>query len=189
LPRGELLGYVQRQLRPMLTPDEDERLWLAWQGGDAGEFLAAVADLAHRHPVYLPNPEHPPKTLFQELSKRFPRVIIAELRDKDPDGPRSRWPEAALSVARAIRAEGKSLPFPFGASHMSHYPHAVQEAVRKGFTDAQQRELKALEGHWPEFPQRLLTIARERDVHLPGLTPPGPPSFWEKHRTSAGLNP
>ena len=42
------------------------------------------------------------------------------------------------------------------------------------------KALDKLTGKWPEYPRKLLELARKHDLSVPGVTLPGEPSQWDK---------
>lgn len=147
----------------------------------------AVHRLSQQHP-YLPEPL-PGRPMIvtvaalpAELPPRFrlpPKSFDATTRGK--------WPEFALEVARKCGTERVPVPESLGPCRPADFAEPVRDFVTKvlvpRLTDAERDDLKKLEGKWPDYPQRVIALARlpKYDFAVPTVTLPGVPSLWSKY--------
>jgi hypothetical protein len=174
----EAQKYVEQYLLPRLSEEERRRLQAA---GGKGEPLARVlTELADRHPVLPPLPggpvtrldELPPKVraLLHRVYQEKPGRLVA-LRLKE-----GKWPEYALACVELVPAGRRAELPPLGASR----PLELSPEIRGVITTLGQKSpedaafLRRAEGHWPEYPYRLLELARKNKLYLPGMMLPGP---------------
>src|SRR5262249_11831689 len=81
---------------------------------------------------------------------------------------------------------GPSKPSEFG-KEMAEF---TTVALRGKLSSDEWKELERREGHWPDYPKRLIAQAREKDLNVPGITIPGEPSKWERfYRPQRGVKP
>jgi hypothetical protein len=173
----EVQRFIRDHLRQRLTLAEKEKL--AATEGKWPEFPRLVRELADRHPVLPPLPSGE-ITSFEKLPA-LARNFVKPSSFKLVQG---RWPEYALAVSRHLKRErkGQSIP-PLGASKLKDFPEEVRTFVRDKLLPAlsaeQKKDLHKLEGHWPEYPKRLLELARQKRLVIPGMSLPGPSEWWE----------
>jgi hypothetical protein len=148
---------------------------------------ACLQRLADRHPG-LPEPVgKTPITEFAslpaEVVKEFRRVkTIPEIRRASVLG---KWPEYALEVAHLAQKNGVALPEPLGPCRPGEFRPAVEKCLSESLfpiLDPAERDgLARLEGKWPEYPRRMIELARKHDLSVPGVMLPGKPSLWAKY--------
>ena len=170
--------FVKNQLFPRLTLGERGRLKAA--EGKWPEFPQTIRKLADDHPVLPPGP-------LGEITeyKQLPPAISLKYKKDRFFTARSRWPDYALAVTRIVKRKQKNVP-PLGASKLDEFPKPVQIFVREKLQPAlsteQKKSLRKLEGHWPEYPERLLDLARRKRLVIPGMSLPGPSELWGGRR-------
>ena len=190
--KKEVLEFVRHTFktdgpRCRLVPGELEKLRVAQEDGAWLWFGKIVYDAAKNHEM-LPEPATgKPLTDFADL---WPRA--KEHYEKTPGKKRSvavaagKWPEFALAVHSDL------VPAKFGPVSVSSYgpcrPADFKDPLRLFVADLEKKvrpaewaELKAHEGRWPDYPRALVKLATQHDLSVPGVTPPGAPSLWEKN--------
>lgn len=192
--------YVTKVLRPRLSPGESGSLdklavELARDGPAEGKVLkcveygALVYGLTEEHP-YLPpyKPGITPVRKFDELDNDFLRKLkgppLGNARLALRQAPQF-WPEFAERVAReAIAAKVSTEKLHLGPSKPEDFDPAVAAFTAEflpTLSVTEQGELKKLEGKWPEYPKRLVDLAKKKNLSVPGVTLPGPPDEWAKY--------
>ena len=119
----------------------------------------------------------------------MPKELLKDLRAKklSPELLRARgkWPEFALELAEAARKVRVELPVSPGPARPGEFPPAVDrflaDTLRPALSAEESAGLAALEGKWPDYPHRLVALAKEKDLSVPGVTLPGRPSLWRKY--------
>src|SRR5262249_25341449 len=96
------------------------------------------------------------------------------------------WPAFADAFTKACKEAGIAQPPPLGACKPAHYPKVTKDYIEKEVMparDADERKaLKVLEDRWPEYPRKLVELARKHKKHIPGIMLPGPPALWAAAR-------
>lgn len=159
-----------------------------------------VYELSRLHP-YLPEPDNP-KLLISEVGE-LPPPYLPRVGPKKGGGFGSRqrlaavagkWPEFPLEVLREVPAAGfgkevNASP-PLGPARLSDFKQPVQEFAKKDLFPRlnadEARELERLQGKWPDYPRKFVSLADKYDLSVPGVTLPGPPRRWE---ATYGLRP
>jgi hypothetical protein len=181
--RREVQTFVEKRLLPQLTQQEkaqlrpheaEPRRWLPW--------LRAVAELAERHPALALEPKYTRKF---ELPAEYRKALdeparfnlpLEQVRELTP----GKWPDFPIKVTRLLRGK---IPFktqlgPATARDISPEVERFVQALPRGDQDLVKKE----EGKWPEYPQALHRLARERKLALPDLGLPGDPRLWDAIR-------
>jgi hypothetical protein len=145
---------------------------------------ALVHHLAARHPT-LPEPDQPVtdgaqlRAQYPELARAlFPKGLAPLLERRETRG---KWPEFALAVAKAVRDARLPVPESLGPCRPGKFGPLDAFLTTDLFpklSESEKAGLKKLEGQWPEYPQRLLKLAEQHDLSVPGVTLPGKPSEW-----------
>jgi hypothetical protein len=171
-----------------LTEEERHRLETADGKGD--QFVHVVAELADHHPVLPPLPTGPimrwedlparAKVLLNRIYRDRPGKLAA-LRFKE-----GKWPEYALACMELLPANRRADMPPLGASRPLDFSSPIQSAiVRLGEKHPEDATLlRRWEGRWPEYPQRLLELARKHKSDLPGMTLPASRDLWEHNKAT-----
>ncbi len=157
LTREELLT-----LRSHREAATQEGYWLSY-----GAFLLRMSE---QHPT-LPRPKNgKPIVEVNQVpagySVPFPRVRPLV----------GKWPDFALEVARA----NPNPKAPFGPSKPDEFTEPVRKFILEKLTDADRKRLEPLEGKWPQYPQRLLELARSQNLSVPEAMLPGEPKRWQE---------
>jgi len=147
----------------------------------------AVYRLAQQHP-YLPEPQPGKPTVVgaATLPADLPPRVLRTLPKGVEGAARGKWPEFALEVARRCVAERVAVPEAFGPCRPADFCEPVREfataVLLPRLTDAERDALKKLEGKWPDYPLKLVALARlpKYDLAVPTVTLPGAPSLWAK---------
>lgn len=182
----EAREFVEKHLLPHLTPEEKRQYNAAI--GRWPDFPRTLKELAKHHPVLPPlPPPHKPIVRFEDL----PDKARVEAGPK-PDWERredvwkrlhqveGKWPEWALLFhAQLTKAQRQRMPA-LGASRPEDFPASVREFIRKTLkakvSTAEFKELKGMQGKWPDYPLHLLHLAEKHKLEVPGMSLPG--SDW-----------
>lgn len=181
LPK-ETYAYIEKNLLPVLTSEEDKRLKEA--EGKWPRFPRVLIELADNHPTaILPvGPTH-----IHELNlsaKGIPKSLIEDLRKAE-----GKWPDFGVVIRKWHKKPGEKrhveLEQRFTPQSPRDFPLAVQQFIDKrllpALTDEERRELTREEGNWPEYPRRLTELARKHNLPIPGDPIPGPID-WDRYR-------
>jgi hypothetical protein len=176
----EVQTYLER-LKRRLGDEEKQRL--AQAEGKWPDLPRTVRELADLHPALPPLPSGA-IVKYGDLPQKVKNT--ADRRKLKPlQRVSGRWPAYALGVARLMKNENLPCP-PLGASILEQLPPSSREFVKQQLlpklTSAQQDALKKAEGRWPEYPQLLLRLAREKHLVIPEMSLPGPVELWENTR-------
>lgn len=136
--------------------------------------------VAERHPS-LPRPRAKPLVTHPRdlAGLRMPLRIAQLERSKDV----GQWPDFARHAAAQLlgkKAAAVSTDL-FGPCRPGEFQEPVEAVLTKllpMLSEGERRRLKTAEGRWPEYPDLFLRLAKERDIPVPGVTLPGPPSQW-----------
>ncbi len=184
LPR-DVQEFLRKSLLPRLSASEKRELESA--RGKWPQYPRLVARLAERHPVLPPKPGGE-ITRVNELPASM-RPLLRFYKDEVPRGAQGKWPDFALAVTDLYRRKRpRQQPPPLGASKPDEFPLAVRAFLNNrlfpSLSRSEMESLKRLEGRWPDYPIRLLRLARQKHEVIPGMSLPGPPELW----TSAFLS-
>ena len=147
---------------------------------------ACLLRLADAHPT-LPLPRDGKLVTGPE---NVPKDYKSLLQPKgfDPKGkqmPVGKWPEFALLVhdlARRPKGFG-NLP-PLGPCKPDEFADEVKGFVKDALLPKlaadDRAALEKLTGKWPEYPRKVMDLARKADLPVPGVTLPGEPSKWDR---------
>ena len=156
----------------------------AKRDGDWSLYGLLLYQLAERHP-YLPEPGGGKPLVDQvSLTPAFRREAVSKGILNKRQLPRGKWPEFALELAEDARKANITVPSSFGPCRPGEFTEPVNTFLKETLfpqLDATQAgSLKKLEGKWPDYPKRILALARDPkiDLPVPGVTLPGPPSLW-----------
>jgi hypothetical protein len=184
-------SFIEQAIKPRLTPAEKEEL--ARAEGRWPDLARTIRRLAEKYPVLPPLPSGKIMygiQLFPRVSREGLRAVAYSKEKGDKKGKQLRpalaklngkWPEFALAAAAMIKQKGVKPPA-LGASKPAEFPEEMRPALRQllaALSDEQRKSLHALEGRWPEYPQRVHELAWQKEVHIPGMTLPGPRKLWE----------
>lgn len=182
----EVKKFVEKELLPHLTPEERKQYDSVQ--GHAPDFGQKVKELAKRHPVLPPlPPPHKPIEHFDDLPDAAKVVAGAKPNwEKRSDAwealqrVEGKWPEWALTLRSLLSDQQRHHLPPLGASRPADFPTEVREFIRKTLskkaTVEEWKELRSLEGKWPDYPLRLLRLAEKHKLDVPGMSLPG---IWD----------
>lgn len=196
--RRQVAAFARAAYRPddparpcRLPPLEQGRLRdalkLAEDGNEWVPLVRTVHALARKYET-LPEPGTGKPVLdFPDL---WPAAKVYFERRPNPkqrvSGAVGKWPDFALRVwEEAEKPKGIEVPaaFVLGPSRPGQYNdevRAVLKTLRGKATADEWKGLGALEGKWPAHSRELVRLATAHDLSVPGATPPGPPSLWDK---------
>ena len=194
--RTEIEQFVKSVFRSesnvsRLTTDESRRLDFIRKETERDrawfQYGAVLLELADRHPS-LPEPKSGPTVTQLD---QLPKVIQTELLRK-PVVMQNRlrpnvgkWPDFALAINAENRIQKLGTLPPHGPSRPGEFREPVErfltDALQPKLTPIQILELKRLEGRWPEYPRKMLELAKTHDLSVPGVTLPGSPRFWQQY--------
>jgi hypothetical protein len=96
-----------------------------------------------------------------------------------------KWPDYAIAVTELVRGKG-TMPEELGPARLKEMPEAVREFVEKKLLPVlkphEKEQLKAAEGHWPDYPRALLDLAHAHALTVPVM--PHLPEYLERLRQS-----
>jgi hypothetical protein len=165
------------RLRPQEVVELRDRREAATQGGYWFTYGALLLRLSDKYPT-LPRPRAgDPITLPRQVPKGY-------VQPKDPLRNRfivGRWPEFALEVARITRDAREARAEPLGPCRPDDFPEPVKQFVLTKLTDQDRKQLDRHLGRWPDYPQELLKLAREKNLSVPEVTLPGEPNKWRQY--------
>jgi hypothetical protein len=94
-----------------------------------------------------------------------------------------KWPAFALEATKIVRAENLKVESQLGPSKASEFaPLArtfIQTELLPKLSDGERKDLASKEGKWPEYPERLLELAKKLGLTMPGTVRPCSPEFWD----------
>jgi hypothetical protein len=185
LAGGEAVAFDRVRQELFQDPSQDGKGMKWFQYG------MTLLELADRHPTLPEYDSRKPVVREADLPKDFVRDLQVAARKAGgtrkvlQNLPTGRWPEFAEAVAREAKELGVPIDFPIGPSKPGEFTPAVNEFVTKTLKNKlrgdEWQSLRKLEGRWPDYPRKLLALARDRDLSVPGVTLPGPPSQWARY--------
>jgi hypothetical protein len=153
-------------------------------------YFSTVVSLADQHTVRLPPGRKIGPTRFEELPADWQQRLKQEKGWPPANAARARgkWPDYALVANRVFIGEKKRPPrTPLGPARAQEFTPTVErfikETLQPVLTNEEQLLLTRVTGHWPNFPNQVLRLAREHKLHVPGMTLPGAPTVWQPFRT------
>jgi len=185
--RENLSESERKSLEDARAVFDESRLWFAY-----GFTLVRLAD---QHPIFPWTKVGPKdwKELPDEVRRKLPRPVDLPREVRRAQG---RWPDFAVEVTAYCTRHDLSVP-PLGDCRKDAMPPEVVQVLGKWErelkkTEAGRADLKALDedqGKWPDYPRRIVDLARKHKQPLPGWTlptPPNQPQFWERLRAARG---
>jgi hypothetical protein len=98
-----------------------------------------------------------------------------------------KWPQFALAAAEVMKKERRTLPA-LGASRPAEFDETIQtflkEKLEPELKADEKTKLHGAEGRWPDYPLRLLELARKNNLIVPGMSLPGPRELWNNARVA-----
>jgi hypothetical protein len=181
--------FVEKALKPMLSAREKAQLDNA-EGKRWPTLARLVLRLSEQHPVLPPLGGKEVRN-FGQLPPEVKRLLVR----REPDGQKrwgllrpthGKWPDYALAVTRLVGENSSEEVPPLGASRPGEFPAPINQFLDEQLpyilNEVEAKELRALEGHWPDYPHRLLELARRKHFVIPGMSLPGPRDLWERAR-------
>lgn len=168
-----------RRLEFIRKETERDRAWF--------QYGAVLLELADRHPslpetregVPITQLDQLPKTIQTELSRK---PLVFQNRIRPTIG---KWPDFALSINAENRVQKLGTLPSLGPCRPGEFREPVEqfltETLQSKLTPVQILDLKRLEGHWPEYPRKMLELAKLHDLSVPGVTLPGSPQLWQQY--------
>lgn len=168
-----------RRLEFIRKETERDRAWF--------QYGAVLMELADRHPslpetrdgLPITQLDQLPKTIQAELSRK---PLVFQNRIRPTIG---KWPDFALSINAENRVQKLGTLPSLGPCRPGEFREPVEqfltEALQPKLTPVQILELKRLEGRWPEYPRKMLELAKLHDLSVPGVTLPGSPQLWQQY--------
>lgn len=166
------------RLSPQEVIELRERREAATQGGYWFTYGALLLRLSDKYPT-LPRP-----------AVGRPVVSPEQLRAKGYPMPKEaakartligKWPDFALEVARATRDVKEAKADPLGPCKPEDFTEPVKQFVLTRLTEQDRKQLERHLGKWPDYPQELLKLAREKNLSVPEATLPGEPETWRQY--------
>jgi hypothetical protein len=183
--RADMLGddareMVEKSLRPLLSKEEEKQLKDA--EGKWPRYPRVLAELIESHPLSVQGPIGP--TTIKDLQlKPLSLVVLQNEKKLEPvynrlKNAEGKWPAFGVAVKDLMRTGfGKQhvapLPEATTPAHLQAFPPNVQQVVEKRLMPALDGDelgrLNKAEGHWPDYPNALLELAKKHNVPLPSL--------------------
>ncbi len=184
----DVRGYVANVLWHQMKPDEKEQLKTA-DGAPWPLLARTILELAEKHPVKFPGPVTGPShigDLPAGVRGAMPPKDLPPAQRKRLNELQGRWPEFAVEYSAIARQRGVTLPRQLGPCHPKQFDAPValfiDHTLLPKLTDAEKEELKAAEGHWPDYPRLLVELAKKHGLEIPYLRLPGPRDLWQRAR-------
>jgi hypothetical protein len=180
-------AFVEANVVPHL--DFEERQGLKALEGKYPEWLRQLLVLSEKHPVLPPGPFGEIKSLedlkkVKGSEKLVERLTVAKKAKNALGKVKGRWPEFALAV-HGYPVNKNIIP-PLGASRPEEFPKEVEVFLKSRLFptlgNEQRTRLDKAQGQWPEYPNMLHDLARQRRLVIPGMSLPGPVEMWENVR-------
>jgi hypothetical protein len=145
----------------------------ATQEGYWLSYGAYLLRLSEQHPT-LPRPKSgrpiaEPNQVPAGYAVPFPRVRPLV----------GKWPDFALEVGRANPRPDPKAP-PLGPCRPDEFAEPVRKFVLETLPAADRKKLEPFEGKWPQYPQKLLELARGQNLSVPEAMLPGEPRRWQE---------
>lgn len=149
---------------------------------------ACLLRLSDALPTLPPPKDGKPVVHFGMLAPSLRPFVGKDKDAKEPKGPllnqTGKWPEFALAVHNVARFRPKADTSLLGPCRPGEFAEEVNSFVTSTLTPklsaTDRTELEKLAGKWPEYPRRMMELARKHDLSVPGVTLPGEPSKWEQ---------
>jgi hypothetical protein len=94
-----------------------------------------------------------------------------------------KWPDYAITATQMVRELKLQVDSQLGPAKPDEFAPATKASIQNDLlpklSKAEAQDLAAKEGKWPDYPQRLLELAKRQGVVLAGLVRPCPPEFWD----------
>ncbi|MGH7170508.1 MAG: hypothetical protein ACRELG_09555, partial [Gemmataceae bacterium] len=180
---AEARNFIDKHLLPRLTAEEKRQYHAAL--GRWPDFPRTLKELAKHHPVLPPlPPPHKAIVCFEDLPDRAKIVAGSKpswerredvwQRLRRDEG---KWPEWALTFHSLLsKPQCQRMP-PLGASRPEDFSANIRDFIRKPLwqkvSKAEWKELRALQGKWPDYPLHLLRLAEKHKLEVPGMSLPG----------------
>jgi hypothetical protein len=186
--------YVNDYLRHLVSKEEWERLKAA--EGHWPQYPYLLVELADRHPLALPGthgmdridklpldvkeglakPFIKGKDVFKKKNPKQFDTILANTKIKPWE---NHWPQFGTAVAEYARDRNLTLPTELWPARLRDLSPQMREFVTEKLayphvTREEMAELKAAEGHWPKYPNKIQELADRYHLHVPWLTLPPP---------------
>jgi hypothetical protein len=174
----EVQTWVKDHLLNLLSPPEREELNNLAKH-PFPQYARKLVDLAEKHPLPFPGPV-PPLTI-KDSPENIRRAFPPQRWQKEIQAAQGKWPD----FGKALLREGKGrslLASIYTPSKLSDFPPALQQFVKDKFTEEEYKRLEEQNGKWPEFPEKLMEIARKKSLTVPGMKLPIDPVLLDKIR-------
>jgi hypothetical protein len=202
----EVRYYYGTALNRILSREKKDRLREA--EGNWPLYARTLAKIMETPPPELPgfpDPAKPWPTRFMELPQDW-KMVLAPYR---PEGkaakaaqknhaPESKhrqelarqlqskhdkWPDYAVTATNIARSEKLKVDSQLGPNKPDHFAPMTQSFIKSELlpklSEAQRKDLASAEGKWPDYPERLLGLAKQHGLTVPGMARPCPPEFWD----------
>jgi hypothetical protein len=172
-------NFVSIRLTRMLSDEEKDRL--AKAEGKWPRLANTILELSEKHPMLPPLPTGP-IVRFNQLPPEAKALLTNKKKAREElNKNQDKWPQFALAANDLMKQE-KRTPPPLGASRPAEFDEAIQaflkEKLEPALTTDERTKLHGAEGHWPDYPLRLLELARKNNLTVPGMSLPGPRELW-----------
>jgi hypothetical protein len=183
--------YVDNVLWRQISAAEADKLQAA-EGAPWPALARVIWELSEKYPVKLPGPVLGPRRFIElpaEVTKALPIKDFAQAQRRRLNELNGKWPEFAMEYSAYARKIGMTLPRQLGPCHANEFDAAVAQFIDRALlpklAPKEKDELKAAEGHWPEYPKLLLELSKKHNLEVPLMRLPGPTGFWDQVRPNA----
>lgn len=167
-------------------------------GLDSLVYGAVLYELAQRHPGLpefgngsrtVSHPSDLPGDFVEDLRRAAKKAgLVRRVLNPSLAG---KWPDFAEAIVKEAHELKVPVRFPVGPAKPGEFTPEVNDFVtgplKKAVRPGEWEALHKLEGRWPDYPKRLLALAREHNLSVPGVSLPGPPRKWDEHYGPGGL--
>jgi hypothetical protein len=186
---GDVQDFIREALMPMLADEEKQRLQSLT--GTWPFYVRTLVELADKHPIALPGPTSGPtnnNALPTEFRKALKPNGLDQAQRQRLQQTQGSWPEYSKAVAEAARSRNVPLPGQWWPAKVDDFSPAIRKFVADdlypAIEDVERDQLKAVNGLWPEYPQRLMDLAKKHGLTVPGTRLPGPAKYWDEMRNA-----
>jgi hypothetical protein len=179
---AEFQAFVENVLTPRLSPREKEQLK---QAESKWPQYARTLDRLSREYPELPPLRGGKIVNYQQLPADVKRGLTLSEAQKHPElwQLRGRWPDFAQKLVEIWKLNKRVRLPPLGASDPEELGTSVEVFLAGKLTPAlslaEVQALKKLEKRWPDYPLKLLELARKHRLSVPGMSLPWPNELWD----------
>jgi hypothetical protein len=175
-----LSDFIENRLAPRLGTFSRSELKNAQ--GDWPRYPVYLVALVDRHcGLPAPNPPTDPQDLELEPSDPLARYLFEVLPRSEYQG----WPDGMIQWLKEHRQHKMTLPAKWFPARPADFDKPIHRFIVDQLVPVLEPyefdSLKAFEGRWPHYPQRLRSLALRHGLVVPGTNLPGDYD-WDRYR-------